>query len=213
MALISAISAILSKLLTDEIKAWSPRMAQRLIRYAASRLPEHLHVRYQEEWASYVGDTPGDVGKLVAAAGLLFAARRMALTNRQRTLISLSRALAQLDVAHSLASRVVSLIQENETLPSHGELLRVAEEINSGLSKSQENRNRLATQIETLSAVPENWVTNLVFALYRRTTARYSEKVLRETMMATERSTKAVDLIEEKRGQAQLVAQKAKSTS
>jgi hypothetical protein len=82
------ISALVSKLLADEFRAWSPWIAQHLIRYAISRLPERQRARYEEEWASHINEVPGEVGKLITAAGFLFAAHRMAATDRKRTKVS-----------------------------------------------------------------------------------------------------------------------------
>lgn len=78
------ISALLSKLLADEFKAWSPRIVQHLTRYAVSRLPKDQQTRYEEEWTSHVNEVPGEVGKLLTATGFLFAARRMAVTDHGR---------------------------------------------------------------------------------------------------------------------------------
>jgi lipopolysaccharide/colanic/teichoic acid biosynthesis glycosyltransferase len=77
------ISALLSKLLADEFKAWSPAIVQHLVRYAVSRLPKDHQARYEEEWASHVNEVPGEVGKLLTAVGFLFAARRMAATDSE----------------------------------------------------------------------------------------------------------------------------------
>jgi hypothetical protein len=78
------ISALVSKLLADEFKAWSPWITQHLIRYSISRLPKRQRARYEEEWASHINEVPGDVGKLITAAGFLFAAHRMAGTDGKR---------------------------------------------------------------------------------------------------------------------------------
>jgi hypothetical protein len=42
-----------------------------------SRAPEHLRERLAEEWRSHVNDTPGDLGKLVAAFGFVWASRKL----------------------------------------------------------------------------------------------------------------------------------------
>jgi hypothetical protein len=87
MALITAIFLFLlgilgtavSRLMTDEIKAWIPWLIQRVIRSAIARLPRAQRERFEEEWQSHVNDVPGDFGKLRVALGFLTAARKMTL--------------------------------------------------------------------------------------------------------------------------------------
>jgi len=86
MGLIGAIKAGLeeifastaSKVAVDEIKAWSPWLASRITTSALKRLPEHCRDRYKEEWASHIGDVPGNIGKLCVAIGFYVAAREIA---------------------------------------------------------------------------------------------------------------------------------------
>lgn len=73
--MIAFVLAILAKLAADELKAWSPRLVERLIRRAVARLPKDQRERMDEEWRAYVNDTPGDLWKLVQACGFLRAAR------------------------------------------------------------------------------------------------------------------------------------------
>jgi len=76
--IVAAFVPAVSSLLADDIKAWIPKIIERLIKRAAMRLPEDQRVRFAEEWRSHVNDTRGDLNKLVIAAGFLRAARRMA---------------------------------------------------------------------------------------------------------------------------------------
>lgn len=71
-------TSILSRFLSDEFKAWSPKVAEWLIERAARQLPFSQRDRYLEEWRSHVCDTPGVLGKIIVAIGLPRAARRMA---------------------------------------------------------------------------------------------------------------------------------------
>jgi hypothetical protein len=64
-----------SRLLADEFKAWVPSLVDRIIFFAVSRA--HLRERLAEEWCSHVNDTPGDLGKLVAAFGFVWASRKL----------------------------------------------------------------------------------------------------------------------------------------
>ncbi len=87
MALITAIFLFLvgtfgtavSRLLTDEFKAWIPWIIQRVSRRAIARLTPAQRERFEEEWQSHVNEVPGDIGKLTVALGFLTAARKMTL--------------------------------------------------------------------------------------------------------------------------------------
>jgi len=78
LGILGILGAVLSRLLADDFKAWTPRIVESLIRRAIRRLPESMRERFTEEWRSDVNDTPGDIGKLVKALGFRRAARRMA---------------------------------------------------------------------------------------------------------------------------------------
>jgi lipopolysaccharide/colanic/teichoic acid biosynthesis glycosyltransferase len=71
------LGAALSRQLTDEIKAWTPWLIERLIRAAVAKLPESERDRLREEWHSDIQDTPGETGKLVVAVGFVIAAQRI----------------------------------------------------------------------------------------------------------------------------------------
>jgi Bacterial sugar transferase len=70
--------ALLSRLLTEEIKEWTPWVVERTISSAVSMLPDRERERYEEEWRSHINELPGQLGKLYAACGFLVAAREMA---------------------------------------------------------------------------------------------------------------------------------------
>ena len=80
--LVAIFGTVLSRLLTDEAKAWIPWLTDRLIRRAIQRLPGEQRERYAEEWRSHIAEIPGDLGKLLVASQLLFAARRMSSNKR-----------------------------------------------------------------------------------------------------------------------------------
>ncbi len=98
MALITAIivflggiiAAAFSQQLTDEFKAWMPRIVRRVIRKAVNRLPEDQRERFEEEWRSHVDEVPGEIGKICVALGFLSAARKMTSilrTGRERATV------------------------------------------------------------------------------------------------------------------------------
>ena len=70
------ISAVLSKLVADEFKAWSPRITRAFVKRAVAALPAEQRRRYEEEWNSHLDDVPGELGKLFASFSLLWAAPR-----------------------------------------------------------------------------------------------------------------------------------------
>ena len=76
-AVLGVIAAAVSRQLADEFKAWTPWIIGRLVKRAVRKLPEDCRDRFEEEWLSHIHETPGEVGKLTAALGFLFAARRM----------------------------------------------------------------------------------------------------------------------------------------
>lgn len=76
-AVVALLVACSSRLLADEFKAWVPSLVDRIILFAVSRAPEHLRERLAEEWRGHVNDTPGDLGKLVAAFGFIWASGKL----------------------------------------------------------------------------------------------------------------------------------------
>jgi hypothetical protein len=65
--------------LASEFRDWTPHLTDWLINRAVRRLPSDFRERMAEEWREFVSDTPGHIAKLVRAAGLGLAARRVAL--------------------------------------------------------------------------------------------------------------------------------------
>jgi hypothetical protein len=76
------IAPILSKVLADECKAWMPCFTKCLICRAIAWMPEDQRERYKEEWQSHIDEMPGDIGKIVTAAGFAWAAKRMSRVGR-----------------------------------------------------------------------------------------------------------------------------------
>lgn len=77
LAIVGVILACLSKILADEFKAWTPRFVEALIALAVKLAPRNYRDRLGEEWRAYVNDTPGDLGKLWSAFGLIWASARL----------------------------------------------------------------------------------------------------------------------------------------
>ncbi len=116
MALIRAIFVFLggtlvttlSRVVTDEFKAWIPWIIQRVIRRAIVRLPPAQQARFAEEWQAHVNETPGDIGKLRVAIGFLTAARKITFAAKEHTPVTalLESAFPAVDNAKSLGQQI-----------------------------------------------------------------------------------------------------------
>ncbi|WP_315836790.1 sugar transferase [Bradyrhizobium prioriisuperbiae] len=80
VAVLGILGATLSKLLSDEFKAWAPSITSGVIKIAVRQLPADKRERFTEEWSSHVNDIPGDISKLVVALGFVLASWRMSST-------------------------------------------------------------------------------------------------------------------------------------
>jgi hypothetical protein len=82
MALITnLVTAALSKIVGEEICAWSPRVITVIVNAAVRLLPHEQRERFAEEWHSYLDEIPGTVGKLIGATGLLVASCRIRMAD------------------------------------------------------------------------------------------------------------------------------------
>lgn len=89
--MLSVVSAVTSSVVSNELKAWGPRMTRGLISRAVLKLPEEQRARYNEEWLSYIDEIPGIFGKLVAAGGLLHAGFKLRSMFRRQSKVSAIR--------------------------------------------------------------------------------------------------------------------------
>jgi hypothetical protein len=80
LAVLGLLGAAVSRQLTDEFKAWTPRIIESLIRHAVRKLPDDQRERFGEEWRSHINETPGEIGKFVVAISLPSASRKMSKT-------------------------------------------------------------------------------------------------------------------------------------
>jgi lipopolysaccharide/colanic/teichoic acid biosynthesis glycosyltransferase len=90
LGMLGVFGAVFSKLLADEFKAWAPSLVAHIIAAAVRKLPAAKRERFSEEWKSHVNEVPGDISKIAAACGCLFAAWKIAEAGpfdaRKRTL-------------------------------------------------------------------------------------------------------------------------------
>ncbi len=78
--ILGIVAASFSNQLSDEFKAWTPRILRRLVTRAVRRRPECQRHRFAEEWAAHVDEVPGEIGKICVAVGFHWAAYRMRRT-------------------------------------------------------------------------------------------------------------------------------------
>jgi exopolysaccharide production protein ExoY len=77
-AALTLIGAAFSKLLADEFKAWAPSLISSILAIAVRALPPARRERSEEEWKSHVNELAGDLSKVIAACGCIFAAWKIA---------------------------------------------------------------------------------------------------------------------------------------
>jgi len=74
---LSLLGAAFSKLLADEFKAWVPTLVASIIAIAVRIRQPSQRERPAEEWTSHINEFPGDLSKIVAACGLVWAALKI----------------------------------------------------------------------------------------------------------------------------------------
>jgi len=79
MDLAAIIIGLVIGILTDELLAWSPRLAAWLVKQNAKQLPAHLRDRMCEEWLAHLDEIPGRFSKLVFAIDTMRASNRMSI--------------------------------------------------------------------------------------------------------------------------------------
>ena len=101
-----------SKILAEEFKAWRPWLTNKLIALAVRRLHEQQRERYGQEWPSYVEEIPGDIGKTIAAAFLVWAGVRLGWIWRveHRTAASASKRGRKINLKPALRFREEGMI-------------------------------------------------------------------------------------------------------
>jgi hypothetical protein len=79
VVLMSIFGAAFTQQLTDEFKAWTPWIVERLIQRAVRRLPIEMRERLDEEWRAHIDEIPGQIGQLLVAFGFVIASRKITL--------------------------------------------------------------------------------------------------------------------------------------
>jgi hypothetical protein len=117
LAVCGIIGAVLVKVLADDVKAWLPWIKDRIVDRAVANLPACERDRYAEEWRSYVEQWPGEISRVIAAIGLIGAAKsiraqmpvwKLVLTRASDVALALTAlvVLAPLGVAIALAIKI-----------------------------------------------------------------------------------------------------------
>lgn len=75
---LAIIGAIVTRILTDEAKAWLPWGSKYLTRLAVQMAPAEVRERYDEEWRGHLDAVPGDLGRLYVSIGFVVAAHNLA---------------------------------------------------------------------------------------------------------------------------------------
>jgi lipopolysaccharide/colanic/teichoic acid biosynthesis glycosyltransferase len=100
MAILKGVLAIFGSVILalaiNEVQAWLPSLAAILIRRAVKLLPEGNRERLAEEWQSHLNDLPGGLSKIICAAGLSTAARRIAADQGARSPSNVAIAIKRL---------------------------------------------------------------------------------------------------------------------
>jgi hypothetical protein len=128
LAVVGFVAAIVRPLLTDECKAWLPRIIDRLINRAVSLLPEEKRERYDEEWHSHINDLPGDLSRVLEALRFSIAARHISPKQKPAQKYRFKTTLADKSLAAFgiiLLSPLCLLIMALIKLDSHGPVLVV----------------------------------------------------------------------------------------
>jgi hypothetical protein len=196
---VSVLTAFFSRILAEEMGAWSPWIIRSLIKFAVGRLPEYRRERLDEEWQSHVNDVPGQVGKLIAAVGFLFAAYDVTLDDQNNQMRErIAHMLAQIDDAHSANFAIVNLIQSDEILSSREDLSSNVNELRSRLIDSQKSNSQLETLLASASATPQTLLKKLEFALGVRRVAASCERTLQLVNKNREVTAKIAKVLEER---------------
>ncbi len=197
----SIFAAALSRMAVEEIGAWTPSITRRLIKCAVLRLPENLRTRFEEEWQSHVYEVPGTVVKLLASAGFLLAAQKMALTaQRGRMIEGWCRKVTEFQASHSKLTMVVAALQEGTGLTSE-ERIKIRphlDELSSHLGPHKELHDQLAASVSALSVRRPSIVRDLLSRRLRKAVQQNFDEASRRAVQMNEMGDKIMNLLTER---------------
>lgn len=132
--LAALIVAIFGRLLADELNAWTPWMAERLISYAAARLSKARRARWTEEWQSHANELPGSLAKLLHAIGAIAAAYKIAWLEAKMSIGRSAQANAETQAGMS-------------QVPDQASVLEMWQQIDRKLARLSERDRQILTAI------------------------------------------------------------------
>jgi hypothetical protein len=192
----SVLLAALSRIAAEEVAEWIPSMIRSIIRLAVARLPVCQRERFEEEWQSHMSEVPGKLGKLLSAAGLLLASRRMASIARRKKVDNAT--LFQIDEVLSKTTLTANTIRASVPLAASNPLMN---ELTLNLSSLRELRNRLASEAVAAPARPTPLAVNPLRAWHgwveRRKSQWFSQQISRLAAEISEKNDKLLKAIHE----------------
>ncbi len=146
----SIVTALLARVVSEEIAAWSPRLTKYLVRLAVSRLPSHRRQRFAEEWESYLNDLPGQISRLIAAVGLCCAAWKINLGDQfSEGQERLKELLELVSSTWMTSSTLIAMIESDEELMSDESVRAHTVSLKAHLARGQISRDALASVIRS----------------------------------------------------------------
>jgi hypothetical protein len=174
------LTAALSRLAAEEIVAWTPKIVRLLVKVAVGFLPSDLQERFVEEWQGHEDEIPGNLSKLISAAGLTIAAWRIGVTYRfKHPLARQYRYLAQIEDAHSRGMTALSLFERNEAFASDDAFRPHLETMRLGLGNLMQRRDELAAAMAKLPQ-PTKLIHHVLYLGLDGVIRRKAEPALRE---------------------------------
>jgi len=175
--LVSTLAAALSRMMAEEISAWTPSIIHGLVKLAVARLTDNQRARFEEEWQSHVNEVPGIIGKLLAAIGFLVAAEKMSIAARHRQIVEdwLTK-VKQVEASHSKLAETISLLRDDSriTAEEHVKIDPIVDRLSSLLPRHKEMCDRLATLARLYGATPAAPTRRLIlFTLKMRVQASF----------------------------------------
>lgn len=150
-ALAAIFVPVLSRQISDEFKAWTPKLAASLVKRAVRKLPMETKGRYHEEWLSHIAEVPGEVGKLLTAIGFVMAANKMskALLIRRFHRVFFAPLNSERELVSSMVFALLNvIIEEKETLVATQPILK---QLANQTPRDLEQRIKQAAQLHMSS--------------------------------------------------------------
>lgn len=196
----SILAAALSRIVVEEIGAWSPSIIHNLIKLAVSLLPENRRERFEEEWQSHVNEVPGIVGKLLVAAGLVIAAYKMAHTAQRDEMVEdWLQKVVHLQDSNSKLIMAVNAMRDGESLTSEEriKLKPHLDQLSAILDPRKTLIDDLAAAVSLYSVAPKSLAQKLLHRRIRREIQENFDEVSRGAEQMNEKSDQLMKVMGE----------------